>query len=83
MKEVKRYKCDYCGKEWTSLEKCVDCEDSHLVPKKILCFEYDYTLSVDGMSINPFDKSINTRAPKSITVELSNGRKQTYYREKL
>lgn len=39
MKEVKRYKCEYCGTVFESQEDCEDCESQHVLADGV---EYNY-----------------------------------------
>lgn len=41
MTEIKLYKCDFCGREYTTQEKAKKCEDSHEKDLKISSVVYD------------------------------------------
>ena len=63
MKEVQKYRCEKCNREFDKKEDALLCESSHLCVKGIINCEYDKELLL---------------TPKWLTVELSNGDEAVY-----
>lgn len=40
MKEVKQYKCEYCGTLYADKSECAACEKQHAVPCKIVAVHH-------------------------------------------
>ena len=78
MKEVKRYKCDHCDKEFDTAEECTACENSHVIPVKILKYEYSGLASLEALT--EMALGIKVQYPGSVIVKMSDGTKKTYYR---
>ena len=79
MKEVKRYKCDHCDREFDTAEECTACENSHFIPVKILKYKYNGFIKMPEVAEICFGIK-DVQYPDSITVKMSDGSKQTYYR---
>lgn len=65
MKEIIRYRCEYCGMEHTKKEECEECEKSHIPPDKILNSDFN---------------NDHCGYPEAITVKFKNGKKGRYKR---
>lgn len=61
MKEVKSYKCEYCGTVYATESECKKCEDYHCKLVKISNIKYTKSYKYD----------IYNRYPDSITVTMS------------
>lgn len=62
MKEITKYICGTCGREYKDKKECLKCEGKHSVPKKI--HDWNFTLY--------------ERYPTFIYVQMSNGEVVTY-----
>ena len=63
MKEVKSYKCDFCGTVYATESECKKCEEYHCKPIKITNMKYNKTHKYDSYNCYP----------DSITVIMSDG----------
>lgn len=48
MKPITQYKCEVCGTLYNSEEKCLECENQHKIPKKIIKSVYRSRNSYEG-----------------------------------
>lgn len=48
MKEVKSYKCDFCGTVYATESECKKCEEYHCKPIKITNMKYTKTHKYDS-----------------------------------
>lgn len=69
MKETIQYTCEKCGASFDSKEECLECEHSHIMPKKMKSCSfnpYSYTPKAFGFMKNDIDCTY----PMIITVEM-------------
>lgn len=68
MKEIKQYKCDYCGTVYSEKDRAERCEKNHKHIAKVVSIHY-LSQSIDA-----------TGYPNKIIVEFSDGSEKTYVR---
>ena len=74
MNMVSRYECKYCLKLFEKEEECKKCEESHIMPKKMVSMAFNDFVK-DG---NPlFDRDHNTY-PRLIVVQMADGKEVRY-----
>ena len=71
MKEIKRYLCEYCHAEYTSIDAAQKCEKSHKLPREIINANYK------SMNSDPYGY------PESILIQMSNGAKVLYRQQRI
>lgn len=63
MKEITKYKCEYCGTVYDAMKDCQECEEGHHIPQTITGFMYNH---------------ISSGYPDRIVVRMSNGASISY-----
>lgn len=71
MKEVVKYICGECGREFTSKKECLKCEERHNIPKEIVDWEAGI------ISPDIYNRTIN---PETVNIRMQNGDVETYIR---
>lgn len=71
MKEITKYICGTCGREYKEEKECLKCEERHNIPKEILDWE--------AGTFNP-DLFRRTISPETIRIRMQNGVVETYVR---
>ena len=71
MKEIIKYICGICGREYKDKEECLKCEGKHNIPKEILDWEAGTFLP---------DLTSRTINPETIRIRMQNGNIETYIR---
>ena len=69
MKEVKQYKCEYCGTLYSDKNECAACEKQHVVPREIVIVHHR-------------PKGVCAAYPPRIDVAFSDGTIQHYERRR-
>lgn len=72
MEEIIKYKCDICGYEHDTKEKCEKCQQTHQTPRDIISWDFD-------LSAKPF--TVEAMYPRTILVYMHNGTVETYVRK--
>lgn len=66
MKEITKYKCEYCGFVYDDKEKCADCESNHQIPVEIADF------------IHHQGQTTCSKYPHSVVIKFQNGASIVY-----